>query len=114
MLVLQMVVPSTSALPQDTSRPRHVQIAVGQFVAVYYSDTFYVGLILKQISHNKFEIKFLSRSGNNCRWPRKDDISVIKKKYILTCNVRFSSSVFPSTLLNIDFVRKMYTKMKYN
>ena len=116
--VLQVAVPSTSqhldpvSSHENSRLPHHVDIAAGQFVAVYYSDTFYVGRILKQISSKRLKVQFLKKSGNSFGWPRKDDISQIRKKYILNCSVHFSSSVFPARLTNIDEIKKMYTDFK--
>ena len=58
----------------------------------YDKDPYYIGKIIKVVDKENVEMKFLEKGAGNFRWPKRDIVENIRKKYIFYGPVKLQGS----------------------
>lgn len=83
-----------------------------KYYAVFYDDRYYIGRVLDIASDSDVKMKFLSEQlGDTFSWPRKDDISVINKRFIFYGPLTLEG-MGPFNIKDIDKIKNGYKNMK--
>ncbi|XP_052098912.1 cilia- and flagella-associated protein 251-like [Mytilus californianus] len=72
------------------------EIKVGQYVAVAYESEWFAGLVVEKVD-DTFKINFMKKisTGNDFKWPAKEDTSCVRKEFIFETNVEVKSPKTP-------------------
>lgn len=65
----------------------------GQWVAVYFDNTFYIGQVIHVLSNEKAIVKYLQQVGCNFKWPRVEDTAETDAIYVFDWDIE----VYPSS-----------------
>ena len=91
----------------------------GEWVAVFYYDTFHIGQVLDYESKDKGQIKFLERTNsilvNNIifKWPRGDDIQEVASNFVIHWESEVSTSQGRLWhVQDLDFMKERYLRLK--
>lgn len=68
---------------------------------VYYDTGWYIGRILKKLTNQLSEMKFLFQNLEVFKWPRKDDVQVVDNRFIFYGPINMQS-VNPLTITESD------------
>lgn len=90
----------------------------GQWVAVYYDNTFYVGQVTDILSRQKAMVKYMERcdsTGGLFRWPKNDDEAETESVYVFKWDMEVvpqSSDMRQWQVLDIDDIVRLYESLK--
>ena len=91
---MQMIVSETNApvLPSQ-SLPTDDGLAVGTYVAVAYTRTWYPGKILAVVGAGaEVEVTFMKRRGKCFVWPNREHRDTVNREFVQPCSVHVETS----------------------
>ena len=83
------------------------KLLVGQWVAVAYDKTFYIGKILSLSNDQTIKIDFLSKRKDGAfKWPRPKDTDIVSSKYVFCSLVQVEQK-------GTDFLVNQFDRVEY-